>query len=156
MRQIRRGPREICRIWDQDSWDELLRPYKGAPVSTDTELGDIMREFEFYMTKAGMSREAWGRAVDASDLAHGEVISLRTTVHAQMVRDTELQSAGQSDGERIHYRERLICTSRDWSQHAGERQLKDRWMTLQDRATALRTEGPVRGSCTAGATRGGW
>ncbi|GKA74740.1 hypothetical protein Tco_0781042 [Tanacetum coccineum] len=31
--------------------------------------------------------EAWGRAIDASDLAHGEVISLRTTVHAQMRRE---------------------------------------------------------------------
>ncbi|GJR74905.1 hypothetical protein Tco_0087270 [Tanacetum coccineum] len=31
--------------------------------------------------------------MDASDLAHGEVISLRTTVHAQMSEITELQSA---------------------------------------------------------------
>nr|GFD43860.1 hypothetical protein [Tanacetum cinerariifolium] len=30
--------------------------------------------------EARMSREAWVRAIDASDLAHGEVISLRTTV----------------------------------------------------------------------------
>nr|GFC76143.1 hypothetical protein [Tanacetum cinerariifolium] len=30
--------------------------------------------------KARMSREAWGRATDASDLVHGEVISLRTSV----------------------------------------------------------------------------
>ncbi|GJS73830.1 putative reverse transcriptase domain-containing protein, partial [Tanacetum coccineum] len=44
-------------------------------------------------TEAGMSREAWGRAMDASDLAHGGVISLRTTVHAQMAEIAELQSA---------------------------------------------------------------
>ncbi|GJU02448.1 hypothetical protein Tco_1112786 [Tanacetum coccineum] len=44
-------------------------------------------------TEAGMSREAWGRAMDASNLAHGEVMSLRTTVHAQMSEITELQSA---------------------------------------------------------------
>nr|GFD14532.1 hypothetical protein [Tanacetum cinerariifolium] len=31
-------------------------------------------------TEARMSREAWTRAIDASDLIHGEVISLRTTV----------------------------------------------------------------------------
>nr|GFD34514.1 hypothetical protein [Tanacetum cinerariifolium] len=30
--------------------------------------------------EARMSREAWTRATDASDLVHGEVISLRTTV----------------------------------------------------------------------------
>nr|GFC60886.1 hypothetical protein [Tanacetum cinerariifolium] len=31
-------------------------------------------------TEARMSREAWVRAIDASDLVHGEVMSLRTTV----------------------------------------------------------------------------
>ncbi|GKG34140.1 hypothetical protein Tco_0436836, partial [Tanacetum coccineum] len=35
-------------------------------------------------TEARMSREAWGRSMDASDLARAEVMSLRTTVHAQM------------------------------------------------------------------------
>ncbi|GJR14891.1 hypothetical protein Tco_0797543 [Tanacetum coccineum] len=33
--------------------------------------------------KARMSREAWGRSMDASDLAHSEVMSLRTTVFGQ-------------------------------------------------------------------------
>nr|GFD20414.1 hypothetical protein [Tanacetum cinerariifolium] len=94
----------------------------GAPVSTDTELGGYVREFEssvrqdmdeiytrlddeqterqllagrlnmLFMDRrahahtrllmeaeARMSREAWTRAIDASDLIHGEVISLRTT-----------------------------------------------------------------------------
>nr|GFD47723.1 hypothetical protein [Tanacetum cinerariifolium] len=31
-------------------------------------------------TESRMSREAWVRATDASDLVHGEVMSLRTTV----------------------------------------------------------------------------
>nr|GFC98472.1 hypothetical protein [Tanacetum cinerariifolium] len=31
-------------------------------------------------TEARMSREAWVRATDASDLVHGEAMSLRTTV----------------------------------------------------------------------------
>ncbi|GJU73408.1 hypothetical protein Tco_1264813, partial [Tanacetum coccineum] len=44
-----------------------------------------------------MSREAWGRSMDASDLARAEVMSLRTTVHAQMTEITELQSADYSD-----------------------------------------------------------
>nr|GFD63396.1 hypothetical protein [Tanacetum cinerariifolium] len=30
--------------------------------------------------EARMSSDAWKRAIDASDLVHGEVISLRTTV----------------------------------------------------------------------------
>ncbi|GJV21115.1 hypothetical protein Tco_1370135 [Tanacetum coccineum] len=47
-------------------------------------------------TEARMSREAWGRSMDASDLARAEVMSLRTTVHAQMSEITELQSADRS------------------------------------------------------------
>nr|GFC71427.1 hypothetical protein [Tanacetum cinerariifolium] len=109
---------------------------RGAPVSTDTELGRYMREFEMrvrqdtdeiYMrlddeqterqllagrlnmlfkdrrahaytrhlmeTEARMSREAWVRATDASDLVHGEVVSLRTTVLGQMSEIRELQAA---------------------------------------------------------------
>ncbi|GKC43939.1 hypothetical protein Tco_1061661, partial [Tanacetum coccineum] len=41
-------------------------------------------------------QEAWGRSMDASDLARAEVMSLRTTVHAQMTEITELQSADRS------------------------------------------------------------
>nr|GFD48483.1 hypothetical protein [Tanacetum cinerariifolium] len=38
-------------------------------------------------------REAWTRAIDASDLVHGEVISLRTTVLGQIPEIRELQAA---------------------------------------------------------------
>ncbi|GKF18548.1 hypothetical protein Tco_0063466 [Tanacetum coccineum] len=47
-------------------------------------------------TRARMSREAWGQSMDTSDLAHAEVMSLRTIVHAQMLEITELQSADHS------------------------------------------------------------
>ncbi|GKF65451.1 hypothetical protein Tco_0191968 [Tanacetum coccineum] len=43
--------------------------------------------------EARMSREAWGRSMDASDLACAEVMSLRTTVLAQQLEIRELQSA---------------------------------------------------------------
>ncbi|GKB51762.1 hypothetical protein Tco_0902515, partial [Tanacetum coccineum] len=43
--------------------------------------------------KARMSREAWGRSMDASDLAHSEVMSLRTTVFGQQAVIIELQAA---------------------------------------------------------------
>nr|GFA43148.1 hypothetical protein [Tanacetum cinerariifolium] len=86
----------------------------GAPVSTDMELGRYVREFEtrvrqdtdeIYMrrayaytrhlmeTEARMSREAWVRATDASDLVYGEVMSLCTTVLGQMPEIRELQAA---------------------------------------------------------------
>ncbi|GJR14864.1 hypothetical protein Tco_0797516 [Tanacetum coccineum] len=41
--------------------------------------------------EAKMSREAWGRSMDASDLARSEVMSLRTTVLGQQAVITELQ-----------------------------------------------------------------
>nr|GFB43300.1 hypothetical protein [Tanacetum cinerariifolium] len=43
-------------------------------------------------TEARMSKEAWVRATDASDLVHGEVMSLRTTVLGQMSEIRELQA----------------------------------------------------------------
>ncbi|GKE54467.1 hypothetical protein Tco_1489623 [Tanacetum coccineum] len=93
-----------------------LRADYGAPVSVDTELGRHMTEFETRVrqdmdeiytrdrrahartarlieAEARMSREAWGRSIDASDLAHTEVMSLRTTVLAQQSYIRELQSA---------------------------------------------------------------
>ncbi|GJW39264.1 putative reverse transcriptase domain-containing protein [Tanacetum coccineum] len=44
-------------------------------------------------TKARLSREAWKRSMDASDLACGEVMSLRTTVLGQMSEIKELHAA---------------------------------------------------------------
>nr|GEY98443.1 hypothetical protein [Tanacetum cinerariifolium] len=66
-----------------DSWDELVETLQGASVSTDTELGGYLnmlfrdRRAHAYTrhlmeTEARMSREAWVRATDASDLVHGE------------------------------------------------------------------------------------
>ncbi|GJT67403.1 putative reverse transcriptase domain-containing protein [Tanacetum coccineum] len=121
-RQIRRDPERYVGYGITDSWDEIVETLQGAPVSTDTELGAHMREFESMVrrdtdeiytrrahahtrqlmeTEAGISREAWGRAMDSSNLAHGGVISLRTTVHAQMSEITELQSVD-------HRRQRAI------------------------------------------------
>nr|GFC95372.1 hypothetical protein [Tanacetum cinerariifolium] len=42
-------------------------------------------------TEARMSRKAWVRATDVSDLVHGEIMSLRTTVLGQMSKIKELQ-----------------------------------------------------------------
>nr|GFC58513.1 hypothetical protein [Tanacetum cinerariifolium] len=42
---------------------------------------------------AGGHQEAWVRATNASDLVHGEVMSLRTTVLGQMSEIKELQAA---------------------------------------------------------------
>ncbi|GJR99436.1 putative reverse transcriptase domain-containing protein [Tanacetum coccineum] len=67
-------------------------------------------------TEARMSREAWGRSMDASDLARAEVMLLRTTVHAQMSEITELQSA-----DRSRWREILDLLETDAMRHTTER-----------------------------------
>nr|GFB11176.1 hypothetical protein [Tanacetum cinerariifolium] len=106
-REIMHDPEREVGYGITDSWDEIVKALQGAPVSTNTELGGYMREFEtrvrqdteeIYMRlddeqKARMSREAWVRSTDASDLVRGEVMSLRTTVLSQMTEIRELHVA---------------------------------------------------------------
>nr|GFA80691.1 reverse transcriptase domain-containing protein [Tanacetum cinerariifolium] len=149
-REITRDPEREVGYGITDSWDEIVETLQGAPVSTDTELGEYIREFEtrvrqdtdeIYMrlddeqterqllagrlnmlfrdrrahaytrhlmeTEARMSREAWVRSTDASDLVRGEVMSLRTTVLGQM-QETECDFRVAKDrSHRLpHYRDR--------------------------------------------------
>nr|GFC70776.1 hypothetical protein [Tanacetum cinerariifolium] len=94
-----------------DSWDEIVETLQGAPVSTDTELSEYVREFEtrvrqdtdeIYMRLDDEQTERkllagrlnmLFRDRHASDLVHGEVMSLRTTVLGQMSEIRELQAA---------------------------------------------------------------
>ncbi|GJT60232.1 putative reverse transcriptase domain-containing protein [Tanacetum coccineum] len=119
-REIRRDPKREIRYGITDSWDEIVETLQGAPVSTDTELGRHMTTFktrvrqdtdEIYMrqdetwniltssdgdrgldfvSRRGWSAIAWMRS---SDLARGEVMSLRTTVLGQMSEIRELHAA---------------------------------------------------------------
>ncbi|GJS44291.1 putative reverse transcriptase domain-containing protein [Tanacetum coccineum] len=66
-REIRRYPEREVGYGITDSWDEIVETLLGAP--------------------------AWRRSMDASDLARGEVMSLRTTVLAQMSEIRELHAA---------------------------------------------------------------
>ncbi|GJT38955.1 RNA-directed DNA polymerase, eukaryota [Tanacetum coccineum] len=113
-REIRRDPEREVGYRITDSWDEIVETLQGAPVSTDTELGRHMTAFETrvrqdtdevytrlddeqsqrqLLAEARLSREAWRRSMDASDLPHGEVMSLRTTVLGQMSEIRELHAA---------------------------------------------------------------
>nr|GEX89460.1 retrovirus-related Pol polyprotein from transposon TNT 1-94 [Tanacetum cinerariifolium] len=76
-----------------DSWDEIVETLQGAPISTDTELGGYMREFETRVKQD--TEEIYMRLDDeqnASDLVRGEVMSLRTTVLGQMTEIKELHA----------------------------------------------------------------
>ncbi|GKE74752.1 hypothetical protein Tco_1536793 [Tanacetum coccineum] len=92
----------------EQTMDEMLEDMPAVPATDDTELGRRMTEFatkvrqdtdEIYTRftdgerEARISREAWGRSMDASDLACSEVMSLRTTVLGQQTVITELQAA---------------------------------------------------------------
>ncbi|GJX76216.1 hypothetical protein Tco_0323027, partial [Tanacetum coccineum] len=98
-REIKRDPEREVGYGITDSWDEIVETLQGAPVSIDTELGRHMIAFKTRVrqdtneTKARLSREAWRRSIDASDLACGEVMSLRTTVLGQMSEIRELHDA---------------------------------------------------------------
>nr|GEY71185.1 hypothetical protein [Tanacetum cinerariifolium] len=105
-REIRRDSEREVGYRITDSWDEIMETLQGAPINTDTKLGGYMREFktrvrrdmdEIYSRlddeeKARLSREAWVRSMDASDLARDEVMSLRTTVLGQMTEIRELHT----------------------------------------------------------------
>nr|GFC14949.1 hypothetical protein [Tanacetum cinerariifolium] len=45
-REIMRDPEREVGYGITDSWDDIVETLQGAPVSTDTELGGYMREFE--------------------------------------------------------------------------------------------------------------
>ncbi|GJR49635.1 hypothetical protein Tco_1400156 [Tanacetum coccineum] len=84
-----------------DTWDEMLVDMIGAPSTDDTELGRLMTEdrrahartARLVEAEARMSREAWVRSMDVSNLARAEVMSLHTQVVAQHAMITELQAA---------------------------------------------------------------
>ncbi|GJY80303.1 putative reverse transcriptase domain-containing protein [Tanacetum coccineum] len=96
-REIRRDLERDVSYGIIDTWDEMLVDMQGAPATDDTELGRWLTEFATRVRdrhayartailmerEARMSREAWGRSMDASDLAHLEVMSRRTTVLGQ-------------------------------------------------------------------------
>nr|GEZ27572.1 hypothetical protein [Tanacetum cinerariifolium] len=112
-REIMHDPEREFGYGITDSWDEIVETLQGAPVSTDTESGGyterqllagrlnmLFRDRRAHVytrhlmeTEARMSREAWVRATDASDLVHGEVMSLRTTMLGQMSEIRELHAA---------------------------------------------------------------
>nr|GFC06346.1 hypothetical protein [Tanacetum cinerariifolium] len=45
-REIMRDPEREVGYGITDSWDEIVETLQGAPISTDTELGEYVREFE--------------------------------------------------------------------------------------------------------------
>ncbi|GJT08678.1 putative reverse transcriptase domain-containing protein [Tanacetum coccineum] len=105
-REIRRDPERYVGYGITDTWDEMLEDIPGALTTNETELGWRMTNFvttvrqdtnEIYVRlEARLSREAWGRSMDASDLAHSEVMALRTQVVAQQSEIAALRAADRA------------------------------------------------------------
>ncbi|GJU10311.1 hypothetical protein Tco_1132707 [Tanacetum coccineum] len=161
-REIRRDPERYVGYRITDLWDEIVETLQGAPVSTDIELGAHVREFKsmvrrdtdeiYTMLDDEQSQRQLlagrGRSMDASDLACAEVMSLRTTVHAQMSEITELQSADRSRQRAILD---LLTTDRERREEMRELRgqvtaLQGQVMALQGQVTALQgQQGPAGG-----------
>ncbi|GJT02698.1 reverse transcriptase domain-containing protein [Tanacetum coccineum] len=105
-REIRRDLERYVGYGITDSWDEIVETLQGAPVSTDTELGAHVRDFESMFRLdideiyTMLDDEQSQRQLLASRVnmlfRDRQVMSLRTIVHAQMSEITELQSADRS------------------------------------------------------------
>ncbi|GKG35135.1 hypothetical protein Tco_0440289, partial [Tanacetum coccineum] len=125
-------------------------------------------------TKARLSREAWRRSMDASDLARGEVMSLCTTILDQMSEIRELHDADRrreavtsemlkADHRRsAEMRElRTAATYTDIDSDAVIIGTGDHTTGTGDSTTltgyrTVGTAGTRWRSCTAGAARGVW
>ncbi|GJW75272.1 hypothetical protein Tco_0134642 [Tanacetum coccineum] len=152
-REIRRDLERDVGYGIIDSWDEIVEAMQGTPVVTDVvEISQRMtrdrrahaRTARLMETEARMSREAWGRSMDASDLAHAEVMSLRTTVLAQQSQIRELQSAD---------RRRQTVITEMLAAHRGTEVDKE---TSDSDDRVRETAGTRQKSYTARATGGGW
>ncbi|GKA19182.1 hypothetical protein Tco_0699097 [Tanacetum coccineum] len=170
-REIKRDPKREVGYGITDSWDEIVETLQGAPISTDTELGRHITAFktrvrqdtnEIYtrLDDEQSQRQLLAgrlnmRSMDASDLAYGDVMSLRTTVLGQMSEIRELHAA---DCRRQAVTSEMLKA--DYRRSAEIRELRTADRT-GDSTTGIsyRTTG-IAGtrwrSCTARAARGSW
>nr|GEX36190.1 hypothetical protein [Tanacetum cinerariifolium] len=106
--EIMRDPEREVGYGNTDSWDEIVETLQGAPVSTDTEVGGYMREFEtrvrqdtdeIYMRLDDEQTERQllaGRLNMLFMVRRQTVISeLRRTDHRRSIEITELRTALQ-------------------------------------------------------------
>ncbi|GKF05066.1 hypothetical protein Tco_0035734 [Tanacetum coccineum] len=194
-REIKRDPKRYVGYRITDSWDEIVETLQGAPVSTDTELGTHVREFESMVrrdtdeiytrlddeqsqrqllasrvnmlfrdkrahahtrhlmeTEARMSCEAWGRSMDASDLAYREraISDLLETDRGRREEMRELRAADRTRQQQIIQTLTIMQTlQREMIPHQGlvttlqgqVTALQGHVMALQGQVTAL--QGPA-------------
>ncbi|GKA97523.1 hypothetical protein Tco_0825417 [Tanacetum coccineum] len=100
-REIGRDPEREVGYGITDSWDEIVETLQGSQRQLLAgRLNMLFRDRRAHAytrhqmeREARLSQEAWRRSMDASNLARGEVMSLRTTVLGQMSEIRELHAA---------------------------------------------------------------
>ncbi|GJU59679.1 putative reverse transcriptase domain-containing protein [Tanacetum coccineum] len=129
-REIRRDPEREVGYGITDSWDEIVETQQGAPVSTDTEDRRAHAYTRHLMeTEARLSREAWRRSMDASDLTRGEVMSLCAQpmlgIRCQVIRSYMLQIARHAVLQDVEGRHRDAADKRELrtTDHTRQQQL---------------------------------
>nr|GFB14276.1 hypothetical protein [Tanacetum cinerariifolium] len=119
-REIMRDPEREVGYGITDSWDEIVETLDRRTHAYTCHLME---------TEARMSREAWVRATDASDLVHGEVMSLRTNVLGQMSKIRELQAADR--------RRQTVISELLQIDHRRSTEITELRTALQGQVTAL-------------------
>ncbi|GJX59701.1 hypothetical protein Tco_0291091, partial [Tanacetum coccineum] len=150
-REIRRDLERDGGYGITESWDEIVEAMHGTPTGRELLAGRLNMLFKdrrahacttrLMETKARMSREAWGRSMDVSDLARAEVMSLRTTVLAQESEIRELQSADR--------RRQTVITEMLAANHRRQEQLAKALKLVKRPQTQMaelqRQQGPANG-----------
>ncbi|GKA29965.1 hypothetical protein Tco_0716210, partial [Tanacetum coccineum] len=103
--EIRRDPERYVGYGITDTWDDMVEDMQGTPAETNVaRLSQRMTNFvttirqdtdEIYREDR-LSREAWGRSMDASDTARSEVRALRTTILVQQTEIAALRAADRA------------------------------------------------------------
>ncbi|GKC67350.1 hypothetical protein Tco_1099948 [Tanacetum coccineum] len=151
--RVRQDTNEIyTRLDDEQSQIQLLAGLLNMLFRDRRAHAYIHHQIE---TEARLSREAWRRSIDASDLARGEVMSLRTTVLATYTtKDSYAVSTERGDsttGIGDH-----LAGAGDSPTRTGGRITRTGHSTTGTGYRTTGTAGTRWRSCIARAARGGW
>nr|GFC20596.1 hypothetical protein [Tanacetum cinerariifolium] len=109
-KEIMRDPEREIGYGITDSWDEIVETLQGAPTERQLLAGRLNMLFRdrrihahtrlLMEAEARMSKEAWTRAIDASDLVHGQISEIRELQAADRRRQTVISKLLRIDHRR--------------------------------------------------------
>ncbi|GJX02689.1 hypothetical protein Tco_0188605 [Tanacetum coccineum] len=119
--EIRRDPERYFGYGIINTWEDMVEDVQGSPVDDrllmSSRLNTPFRDRRAHAhtallmeREARLSCEAWGRSMDASDLAHSEVMALCTQVVAQQSKIASLQAADRARQVQLVETLRLMST----------------------------------------------